>query len=109
MQYLTKNSPKHEYQLETEDRSLKYFDIFFASYDSTIVKAERVVNDKKTGQKSYWRAWFKLPNYLAIKLDVKNILSYPVSRKDPKTIQQFELWLEKCLLDESKWMIERTE
>ncbi|MGL5872536.1 MAG: hypothetical protein ACRC2R_09225 [Xenococcaceae cyanobacterium] len=53
MKYLTENPKTHGYSYETEDRSIEYFDISFAGYDPQNVKAERVVTDKKTGEKSY--------------------------------------------------------
>ena len=107
MKYLTEHPKTHGYNYETEDYIFEYWDIFFAGYDPRIVKAERSQIEKETQKKTYWRAWFKLPEELAIALDVDNLLdSWPPNDPQLQLIAKYFAWLEECLLDDSKWMFD---
>ena len=46
---------------ENDKYYVKYFDVFFAGYDTRIMKMERTVYNKKTKEYSFWRAWHRHP------------------------------------------------
>lgn len=106
MKFLIKKTQAgNSYYYETEKYIYEYFDIFFAAYDRRIVKAERMRIDKNTQKKTYWRAWYKLPDELAIAFDVDNddfVIKWPPD--DVLLLEQFDIWLEENLLNDNKWV-----
>jgi hypothetical protein len=103
MKILRENPRNYGYIYETDKLIIDYYDIFFASYDTHIVKAEKTVKSKITKEETYWRAWFDLPEDLANDLKIDDLLSnWPP--KDPELQARFDEWLEERLLSEDEWM-----
>lgn len=103
MKVLKENPRNHGYIYENDKLIIDYYDIFFASYDTRIVKAEKTVKSKITNEKTYWRAWFHLPEELADVLKVDDLIdNWPP--KDSELLARFDEWLEEKLLSEDEWM-----
>lgn len=108
MKILRENPRNYGYIYETDKLIIDYYDIFFASYNTRIVKAEKTVKSKITKEKTYWRAWFDLPEDLANDLKIDDELSnWPP--KDPELQARFDEWLEERLLSEDEWMNDSLE
>ena len=88
---------------ETDEVIINYFDVFFASYNNHIIKAEKTIASKITKEKTYWRAWFTLPEDLAKAIKVDDLHNnWPP--KDLDIQSRFDEWLEERLLSDNEWM-----
>ena len=99
------NKDKHGHiTVSTENGTVEYYDIMFASYDIRIMKAERKTTDKNTGKVIYWQARIVIPEEWISRLGItdENLLDvYPYL--DEGLVQEFTEWLDKELLNEKHW------
>ena len=88
---------------ENDKYYVEYCDIFFAGYDTRIMKMERTVYNKKTKEYSSWRAWHRHPREFIdeFNLGEDKDLNFPSSNEEMNHLH--DRWILEKLAQEESW------
>ena len=88
---------------ENDKYYVKYFDIFFAGYDTRTMKMERTVYNKKTKESSFWRTSHRHPQKFIdeFNLGEDKELNFPSSNEEMNHLH--DRWILEKLAEEESW------